>query len=731
MTTMQNIKPVPQIAKQGIGAIVLGTLGSADFQIQAEGIEGQLAQNAVSYLCERLSAVTDTCAKCAEGNVTICLKLAKEAPAEVKCYPDQAYQIEAEGSSIILTGFGEAGLYFAVTTLIQCVDVTDNIVSVPEMYVLDWPDLRTRGHFMECRFGSNLMTLDDWKEVVDDMVSMKLNQLVVALYGCWNVQYDGEISEYVYIPVKAAPELKSPVHKHYYSPAKQKWIKETVDVPMVKDDFFGKLIAYGKSRGVEVLPLWNSYGHNTMIPRLHPEVSAVKDGKPSGHGLCVSNPATYELMYRIFDQIIDDYLVPNGITSFHIGMDEVRDEMATDVKDVFKRHSPWCDCEACAKLSIEEKFIHHAIKLIKYLKGRGMTSIYIYSDMMRHTVSPENFKQLLVENDVFDVTVVDWWTYTNVKENLNVKTMYPQLGFRSTIKPMNGYYHWNKTMDCIPNIYWLNEMAHEEGCCEGLMSYAAWDKSFHRNHVCMADYSWNFVGTGSMEEFKKRYAAREFPGYEKEAVRALDIFDKVTEEVNSTPMNEEDTISNRTVTGVLAYYAYCYVREGKEYPRNFPGEGMGELLAKRAVYEHHLAEIQALSKEAQEIFARIAKDGSCNIHIAERFVYEFNLFICLAEDYQALLEIYDLMQAAERSEAVSQKVAAIAKARKQARMEHMILLEKVKEEFLMASHMRNQSIFMQLFADIEAYANTTEPEKLELDLLDMRSIGSQAFYGLR
>ena len=732
MITMQNIKPVPQIAKQGTGAIVLGALGSADFQIQAEGIEGTLAQNAVSYLYERLSAVMDTCAKCAEGTVTISLRLAKEVPAEVKCYPDQAYQIEADGSSIVLTGFGEAGLYFAVTTLMQCVDVTDNMVSVPEMYVLDWPDLRTRGHFMECRFGSNLMTLDDWKEVVDDMVSMKLNQLVVALYGCWNVQYDGIISEYVYIPVKAYPELKSPVIKHYYSPTKQKWIRETVEVPMVKEDFFGELIAYGKSRGVEVLPLWNSYGHNTMIPRLHPEVSAVKDGKPSGHGLCVSNPATYELMYRIFDQIIDEYLLPNGITSFHIGMDEVRNEMATDVKDVFKTHSPWCDCEACAKLSIEEKFINHAIKLIKYLKSRGMTNVYIYSDMMRHTVSPENFKQLLVENDVFDVTVVDWWTYTNVKEGLNVKTMYPELGFRSTIKPMNGHYHWNIITDCVPNIYWLNELAYEEGCCEGLMSYAAWDRSLHRNHVCMADYSWNFVGTGSMEAFKERYAAREFPGHETEAVQALAIYDKVTEQVNSTPLNEEDTLSNRGILqSDLGYYFYCYVRDGKPYPRNFPGEAMDRILAKREIYEYHFAEILELSKKAKAIFANIAKDASCNIQIAERLVYEFNNFICLAEDYQALLAIYDLMQNPKRDAAVSEKVAALAKARKQARLEHMMLLEKVKEEFLLASHMRNQSIFMQMFADMEAYANTTEPDKLDLNLLDIRSIGSKAFYGLR
>ena len=732
MDIMKRIKPVPQKAIQFPGKVVLGKLGSADFKIHAEGITGTLAKNAVAYLYDSLSKKVDACAQYADGAVAIDVQICQEAPAEVTRYKDQAYFIEAKAQKIILTGYGEAGLYFAVTTLMQCVEVEDNTIFVPEMQVLDWPDLRTRGHFMECRYGSNLMTLSDWKAVVDDMVSMKMNQLVVALYGCWNVQYDGIISEYVYIPVKKYPEIKSNVVKHYFSPRNQEWVNETVDVPMAKEDFFGDLIAYGKTRGVEVVPLWNCYGHNTLIPRTHPEVSAVKDGKPSGHGFCVSNPATYALLYHIFDQIIDDYLIPNGIKSFHIGMDEVRDENATDVNDVYKVYSPWCDCEKCAQLSIEEKFINHAIKLISYLKGRGMENIYIYSDMMRKAIDPENFKKLLVEKDLMDVTVVDWWTYSNIKEKLSVTTMHPHLGFRSTIKPMNGYYHWNITNDTVPNIYWLHEMAHRENCCEGLMSYSAWDKSFDRNNVCLADYSWNFVGTGSQKEYKDRYAAREFPTHEKEARKALENFDKVTEAANSTPINEEDTLSNKDILQTnLAYYFYSYVRQGLPYPRNFPGEAMERILANRELHELHFEEILKLSLEAKAIFREIAKDVTCNVKMAERYVYEFSNFICLVEDYKALLEIYDLMNKAERGTKVSALVSEIAGKRKQARIENMLLLEQVKEAYLMASHMRNQTIFMQMFADIEAYANATAPENLDLNVLDMRGIGSKTFYGLR
>ena len=61
----------------------------------------------------------------------------------------------------------------------------------------------------------------------------------------------------------------------------------------------------------------------------------------------------------------------------------------------------------------------------------------------------------------------------------------------------------------------------------------------------------------------------------------------------------------------------------------------------------------------------------------------------------------------------------------------MLRIETVKEAFLIPSHLRNQTIFMQLFADIESYVGEIEPEKLELDVCDLREIGSKAFYKLR
>jgi len=731
MNALSQIKPVAQNVCVGKGKITLGKIGEADFRITAGELPG-FAAAALDYLCTELSKAANLCAKCADGAVEIALELSDDVPEVMVKNADQGYKIEAEDGKITLTGYGEAGLYYAAVTFMQCLEIANNVISFPKATIIDWPDLKTRGHFMECRYASNLMTLDDWKEVVDNMVSMKMNQLVVALYGCWRVQYDGVVSEYVYIPIPQYPDIKSCVYKRYFSPKKNEWINEIVDVPMAKDDFFGDLIAYGKSRGVEVLPLWNSYGHNSLIPKLYPETAAITEGKPGYNAFCVSSPKTYELLFNIYDYIIDKYLAPNGITSFHIGMDEVRNEWAVDTNDIFHIFSPWCECEECSKLGNDQKFLNHALKLIKHLKERGMKSVYIYCDMFTKIMTPEDFKKVLEENDLLDVTVIDWWTYQAKREKLRFQTVYPELGIRATVKPWNSYYHWNVTLDSSINIYYLLEIAHNDNA-EGLQSYSAWDKTCDKNHVCMADYAWNFLGTGSIEEFNDRYAYREFGSRYDEARHAIALMDKVMEELNTNPdADEEDSIGNGRITqNTLSYYFYSYVHQGKCYPRNYPGEAVSILLADREKFEAHLTEISELGNEAIDIFESLAQDTSCNTELARRFACELRNHVAIAEDFLALLDIHDIMEEGERNAVVSGTIAEIAKERKEKRLSLMLEMESFKEDFLIPSHLRNQSIYMQMFADIEAYVNTTAPAELNLDVTDMRDIGSKVYYKLR
>ena len=729
---LNKITPIAKSVKLGRKKLAIASLGKADFRITSRKLDGELAKNALCELYRGLSLALGAPAEAADGELQIKLEISNRVPEIVEKNVDQAYKIVVNKNGITLTGYGEAGAYYAVTTLLQSIEVVDNVVYVPEMKIVDYPDLRTRGHFLETRYGSNLMTLDDWKAVVDDMVSMKHNQLVVSLYGCWQIQYDGVITEYVYMPIPKYPLSKSDFIKKYYSPKKGGWVNEVVEVPMVKEDFFGELVAYGKSKGVEVLPLWNSYGHNTLIPRMYPETAPLVNGERQKVGFCVSSPKTYELLFDIYDLIIDKYLEPNGVKSFHIGLDEVWDQRAADVENPDKLYSPWCQCEECAKLTNQEKTIKHALTLIKHLKSRGMKNVYLYNDLLtRMFKDPKIFYEKLKENDLLDVAVVDWWGYTDIEKKFNeanvATTTFPELGIRSTVKPWNSYYHWNVSRDAVDNIFLLSRVANRGSNAEGLMSYSAWDKTLDINHVAMADYSWSFELTGSTDEYRENYAYRKFPSQPKAAKRAFMLFKELTSQgtdANALPTPEMPYVANSTfVKDVLAYYGYSYYRTGLDYPRNFPGEAVQKIFANRNILEPKLHELSKLADDTYKAFERLRADLSGDFNMARRYSAEARNYRDIVDDYIALLEIDAIVKSGDKD--AKRKVAKIAEKRRKNRLELLAEMEDFKEEYLHASHLRNQSLFMQIFADIEAYARKTPAEEFTLDVTDLRPIASE------
>ncbi len=740
MSIKNFISPIPQQFEYlGSDEVVLGVPGEAFCYIETSlECQDELTDAAVNLLNNTFTELLNSSPNCKGEGVKILLTI-EDAPENVE-NPEQGYSIVVSGDRITVTGFGTLGLYYGALTLTQCLKLEENVLKLPPMKILDWPNLKTRGHFMESRYGSNLMTLDDWKYVVDHMASMKMNQLVVSVYGCWCVQYDGRVSEYMYVPIKKYPKLKTPVVTRYYSPTKGKWIDSEKLPPMFEEDFFGDLIAYGKTKGVTVFPLVNSYGHNTLIPAMYPEVSAKdEDGEPSLTGFCTSNPNTYELLFTIYDEIIDRYLIPNGVDSFHVGLDEVWDGLAHNAKDIFKLRSPWCKCSKCRDISRKDLFINHAIKILKHLQGRGMKNIYMYHDMLighgeeETAESADDMVRALKENDLIDNVVIDWWTYSDFQDQLMFQTTRPELGFRRTVKPWNGYYHWTILTNPLRNIYLLAKMGTEEGV-EGMQSYSAWDESYDRNHICQADYAWNFEGAGSIAAVTDRYVERNFGAQYDKARRAFALMYLITEVRNEkmedgSPVPSKYSILLRT----LSYYFYSYVRKGKPYPRIFPGEALSIINADRDNYLREINEIVSMAKEASDLLEEVSADPRCNTRLAKRFLYEVENYGCLAEDYLALFKMIDLANSCNGTccDNIIEKIKKMAEERKLARLALMTRLEKTKEEFLLASHMRNQTIFMQFFADLEGYLANTAPEDIELDFFDMRYLESEAFKKLR
>ena len=682
------------------------------------------AETATEVIREKLDALGVAVTE--DAQTVISLTVAP-APMEEKV-PGEGYQVEIGTEGIALTGFGAKGLYYAAVTLSQILDRT-----VPCAIVLDWPDTSYRTHKIECRYGSDMMEKEDWMAAIDNLARQKINRVNIAGYGCWVVQYDGRVSEYLYIPIEKYPDLKTPFEIKYWSPKEGKWMHAHKLPPIFEKDFLGELVEYGMKRGVQVFPSFNSFGHNTLIPRLYPEVSPLdENGKPTKTGFCTTNPKTYEMLFGIYDYIIDKYMAPYGADTFSIILDEVWPELAQDADDIFSRPSPWCQCEKCAALNPGQMFVNHAVNCIKHLKEKGMKTVLIDCDMLidhgPHGIGvlTKPLLEGLKRENLMDVVVIDWWTYADLWEKLMFHTTQPETGLRRVTSPWNGYYAWCCQCNSVRDIYMMGKMGYEENC-EGMHCYSSWDLCQDRNNHMFAEYTWGFATAGDITAVTDRYLQQNFPTRFEQARRAFQLFDYITEERIDQPEGNSSCLANYfMLRDRLSYYFYSYVEEGKPYPRIFPGEALEKVCARREDHVRAMLQISGMAKEAMAIWEEIAADPACNQDQARRYAYEADNYLVLVDDYLAMLRMMELTEEGDYA-----AVRDLALHRKTVRMALMARLEDTKEFYLQPSQLRNNSIFMQFYEDLAAYIGKTPADQVHLDWFDMRYLASERFFWLR
>ena len=716
---MTKIFPIPKQVELTGGSL---KLTSCRIDVQTDAITAETTAELIEKTLTKYGVSV-----CENGETLITVAMG-EAPAEVN-NKDSAYRVEITADGINLTGFGDSGLYYTAVTLSQIMESNE----LPCVNVLDWPDMTNRGHYVESRFFSDIMEKQDWLDAIDEAALRKCNHFGIDIYNCWVVQYDNRVSEYLYIPIEGHPELQTTAISKYYSPKLGHWVRNEQVPPMAKEDFLGELMAYGRKRGVEVNIGFSSYGHNTLIPRKNSNVSAKDEfGEPTLSGYCTSNPETYELLFGIYDYIIDKYLKPNGVTSIGAGLDEVWAEVGQNPDDIFKLTSPWCQCPECRKHTKGELFVEHTIRCIKHLKEKGMKTVSMACDMLidHGPNGVGELSQMLLrrikEEDLMDVVSITWWTYADLPEKLMFQTTRPELGFRRTVFPWNGYYAWCMQCNSVRDVYMLAEMGIRENC-ESYTAYSTWDPCFDRTNHLIAEFPWSFKEAGSIQDATDRYLKRKFPTKFEQARRAFQLADYITEERIDQPEGNSSCLANYfMLRDRLSYYFYTYVEAGKPYPHPFPGEAMQKIMPRREDHVRAMLQISSMAKEAAKIWEDIMQDPACDQRQAQRYLYEAHNYQVLVDDFLALLRMMELAEDGDYT-----AIRDMALARRDARLAQMAELEEVKEPYLAAFQLRNSSIYMQFFADLAAYIEKTPAEEIRLDWYDMRYLESDRLRWLK
>jgi len=699
MFNLKNaIIPTPAKISGGDSFVKIGEMSKSNFRFEnmADGI---CAKSGAKKIADAFAGFAMESSS--DADFAIILKTDENDIHFDSSHTDEAYFITIDEKGATLVGKGDAGAFYAAVSFSKLLHTDGSDVCLPVCEIFDFPVLKRRGHFVECRWGSDFLTLDHWKRIIDEYSDMKINTVVVGVYGCWSVQYDNTPSQYQYIPFKKHPELITPRSTKYYSAKDKKMHTQIKVLPRIyEDDYIGELIAYGKTKNVHVFPLFNSLGHNTLIPTKHPEITIVdENGKRTGKLFCLSDPKTYELLFELYDEIIDRYLTPNGIDSFAIGLDEV--------------NGYDCHCNGCKGRDFGELMIEYIIAIAKHMKQKGIKNLYVYHDMLfSHDKLTEETVERFKKEGVWDIIVIDWWSYNNGDRFFDGNSGKINNLFRSIGKPISGYYFWCMPSHSNENVELMAKLAKEKGF-EGMIAYTAYDDTYDFNFKVYAQNAWS-PESKNQYEMLRQYAELEFPGLD----GAYDVLKDVLECMETYYDNSHLCIQ------YLNFYFTSYFNK-TEYPQNYPAKRYAMMKEEEEKFLSYTDNIIPKARRAYEFFDKNCVSKSADIwkltgmaYLAHCDVYA-SMYRADKAYNEGRLDIKDYLCEIDRLIAQFER--------------YMAICEDVRIEANKYITLRNISIERQFLLDIKNYIEKEleKGNKPELVLSECKPLLSAASWYLR
>lgn len=480
------------------------------------------------------------------------------------------YELTVIGSEVHIYTPYQEGTVWAAQTLATIFGIVQKGGKVPNLTIKDWPQMPVRGIFVENKWGTDRMTSHDWFQAIDAISSVKLNTMGMGLYGCWgNCRFSNHNMPTEFLMFQSTlPEnedIYSEQRIRWYDAKADYWKDETAAPYIFQHDFFAEVISYGKERGVNVIPFFNCLGHNTLFPRLRPEISAINEaGEASGTGFCLSTPKTKEFLSGILGEIVEKYY-PEGLEYFHVQLDEVYEDYPHP-EAAQKKESPWCQCKECSAKETDDLFLEYIIWLATFLRSKGVDKVVLWDDQLsrRTALLGDKFAKAIAGTELEGKLVLHWWSYNNEKlaEHLDPE-LAEKSGLSSWVAPMSCYYNWSNYVNKLPNIDKMMHFA-ESNKVRGAVTYGIHDPSHLDHEALLGLYGWeSCVVAGPMELALKRWATLHFG---EEADTYLEAKEQLTEAANNEKL------------AICLYYQYTYTNEElKDWPRAYPLEALVRL----------------------------------------------------------------------------------------------------------------------------------------------------------
>ncbi len=241
----------------------------------------------------------------------------------------QGYRLDVTADAVRVTGNAPAGLFYGVQTLLGLLRPApggSGAMELPRGRIDDWPDRELRCIHYDTKHHQD--RLEAVKSMIVRAAAFKANAVV------WEIE-----DKFAY---ERHPQIGAP---GAFTAAEMK-----------------ELAAFALRRFVEIVPIVQGPSHLAFVLK-HPEFAALREDQANNYMLCPSNEKSYELLFAMYDELID---ATPGCRYFHVGTDE----------PYFLGDGVDCGCRARReKIGAGGMMAEFIARCTEHLKSRGRTVI--------------------------------------------------------------------------------------------------------------------------------------------------------------------------------------------------------------------------------------------------------------------------------------------------------------------------------------------------------------------
>ena len=214
---------------------------------------------------------------------------------------DEAFVIKAEDNNVVVYADDDSGVRCGLMTFLRMLDRKS---CFNYTYIYDYPFSSFRGVKI---FMPGKDEIQDYKDFIDMMMFYRSNTVMIEVGGAMEYKRHPEINE--------GWEEFAAFMSEYSGKARKlqdetfPWRKNSVHAEngggsYLSQETVKELIKYANDRGIEVIPEVPSSSHCDYLLTRHPEL-AERQEDPYPDAFCISNPASYELLFDVLDEIVE------------------------------------------------------------------------------------------------------------------------------------------------------------------------------------------------------------------------------------------------------------------------------------------------------------------------------------------------------------------------------------------------------------------------------------------